>query len=99
MQLEQRRLRRVAADDVARGLVLLERTLQVGVWRWRCGGGVVVVVWGSVHLEGVARQRELVLRERQRLAGGDAELPLDEVDARHLQRSGVSFVRAVELCV
>ena len=56
---------------------------EVEVWRWRCGGGVVVVVWGSVHLEGVARQRELVLRERQRLAGGDAELPLDEVDARH----------------
>ena len=72
---------------------------EVEVWRWRCGGGVVVVVWGSVHLEGVARQRELVLRERERLAGGDAELPLDEVDARHLQRSGVSFVRAVGLCV
>ena len=34
-------------------------------------------------LEGVARQRELVLRERERLAGGDAELPLDEVDAGH----------------
>ena len=32
-------------------------------------------------LEGVSDQRDLVLGERQRLAGGDAELPFDEVEA------------------
>ena len=45
------------------------------------------VVWGSVHLEGVARQRERAAREQR--AGGDAELPLDEVDARHHLRHRV----------
>ena len=65
MQLEQRRLRRVAADDVARGLVLLERTLQGEGGRWRCGGGGVEVEvevegWrgggGEVEVEGEVRE-------------------------------------------
>ena len=37
----------------------------------------------DARLEGVAGERDLVLRLRQLLAGGDAQLPFDEVEPGH----------------
>ena len=34
----------------------------------------------DAHLDGVARERDLLLGERQRLAGGDAQLPFDQIN-------------------
>ena len=36
----------------------------------------------DARLERVAADRELLLRQRQRLAGGHAQLPLDQVELR-----------------
>jgi hypothetical protein len=41
----------------------------------------VRVLGVQADLDGVAGQAQLVLGERERLAGGDAELQLDEVEA------------------
>ena len=45
------------------------------------GAELVGRIFGiDARLDGVAAPPDLVLAERQRLAGGDSELPLDQVD-------------------
>ena len=43
---------------------------------------LVRVLGVDARLDRVAVDRKLLLRQRQRLAGGDAQLPLDQVEAR-----------------
>ena len=48
---------------------------------WHVYGTCMACV--HARLEGVPGEGQLLLPERQRLAGGHAQLPLDKVDARH----------------
>ena len=45
-------------------------------------------------LEGVAGQRDLFLRERQRLARGDSQLPFDKIGAGHHLGDGMLHLQA-----
>ena len=49
----------------------------------------------DAHFDGVALASDLVLREVERLAGRDAQLPLDEVESGHQFGDGCSTWRRV----
>ena len=55
----------------------------------RAGGGQEIarrILGIDACLEGVAGQRDLFLRERQRLARGDSQLPFDKIGCRSPSR-------------
>ena len=68
---------RVDADARPRGLAVDVH----GAGRRQEAGGRVLGV--EARLDGMAARHELLLSQRERLAGGDAQLLLDEVDAVH----------------